>query len=91
MTYIVPFEGLFFGKVREIYSVNNDNPTKSYSGVTTMGVCPHCKESNIFRVYDERLGYTVDGWHIDAYDCKCPSCRKEFDLEIGYDIDEGEY
>ena len=86
MTYIVPFEAEFCGKIRKIYSVNNDNPTDGFcSSVTTSEPCPYCGERNFFRVYDHKSEYEEDGWFIEVYDCKCPNCRKEFDLKIEHE------
>lgn len=89
MTFIVPFETEFCGEIRKVYAVNNDNPTATfgYSSVTTSEVCPHCHERNFFRVYDHKREYERGGWVIEVYDCKCPSCREEFDLEIEYEMD----
>lgn len=87
MTFIVPFQGEFCGKVRTIFSVNNDDPTGFGSSVTTSKQCPHCNEKNFFRFFENKREYEKDGWEIQVYDCKCPSCRKEFDVEFLYDID----
>ena len=87
MTFIVPFQGEFCGEVRTIHSVNNDNPDRWSGSVTTSEKCPHCKERHFFRFYDTKREYEKDGWAIEVYDCKCPACRKEFDVEIEYEID----
>ncbi len=87
MTFVVPFEGEFCGEVRTIYAVNNDNPTGFTSGnTTTSEKCPHCSERNFYRVYDHKREYEEDGWCVEVYDCKCPNCQKEFNLEIEYEM-----
>ena len=88
MTFIVPFEGEFCGEMRTIYSVNNDNPNRWGSNTTTSEKCPHCGERYFYRVYDPRNEYEEDGYCTAIYDCKCPSCRKEFDLKIEDEIEE---
>lgn len=89
MTFVVPFESEFCGEIRTIYAVNNDTPTRRFQGSTTTSeICPHCGERNFYRVYKHKDEYEEDGWFIEVYDCKCPSCNKEFDLEIEHEIDE---
>lgn len=86
MTVVIPFKYQPNLKDREpytVYMVNEDNPRRS-GYVQGMQVCPHCDTKNHFRVYDgEAFGsYQEDGWHFDQYDCKCPSCKKEFTAEF---------
>jgi len=88
MTFIVPFEGEFCGEIRTIYSVNNDNPKKTvWSNTTISEKCPNCGERNFYRVYDTKDFYKENGYEIEVFDCKCPNCRKEFDLKIEYEIE----
>ena len=87
MIFIVPFEGEFCGEVRTIYAVNNDNPKEGGSSISSSQECPHCKEKHFFRFYDSKDDYEEDGWAIELFDCKCPSCRKEFDVKIETEID----
>lgn len=87
MTFIVPFKEKHAGEVITIYSVNNDNPTEgNLSSVTTYDECPHCNEGHFFRVYDFKSFREDDECVTEIYDCKCPSCRKEFDLEIEFEL-----
>jgi len=89
MTFIVPFEAEFCGEIRKIYSVNNDNPTGGFnSNTTTSERCPHCDERHFFRVYNPKSEYEEDNYIVEVYDCKCPTCRKKFDLKIEHEIDE---
>lgn len=87
MTFILPFEGEFCGELRKIYAVNNDNPENGGSSTTTSEKCPNCNERHVFRVYEHKKEYEEDGWLIELYDCKCPSCQKEFELKIEFEMD----
>lgn len=87
MTFIIPIQGEFCGEIRTIYAVNNDNPNGFGGSVTSSEECPHCKERHFFRFYDVKREYEKEGWALEVYDCKCPSCRKEFDVEIEHEID----
>ena len=87
MTFIVPFQDEFCQEVRTIYAVNNDNPKGWGGSVTSSQECPHCKERHFFRFYENKREYEIDGWAIEVYDCKCPSCRREFVVEIEHEID----
>ena len=86
MTYIVPFEAEFCGKVTTIYSVNNDNPNDSQSSITTSEQCPHCNERHVYKVYEPKDEREEDQLAILVFDCKCPSCRKNFDIEAEFAI-----
>lgn len=86
MTIIVPFKGEFCGEVQTIYMVNNDNPKSFISSVTTSEKCPHCEKRHVYRVYDHKSERTEEGWLIEIYDCKCPSCHQEFDLEVEHKL-----
>jgi hypothetical protein len=86
MTFIVPFQEEFCQKIHTVYYVNNDNQFSGYGCITTSEKCPHCGDINIFKVFNEK-GYREDDKYVtEIYDCKCPSCRKEFDLEIEIEI-----
>ncbi|MEX3625333.1 hypothetical protein [Viridibacillus arvi] len=87
MPFIMPFETNFCGKTQTVYAVNSDNPTREGSSVTTSEECPNCKERHIYQVYNEKDIHEEDGYEYQVYDCKCPSCRKEFDLKIEFAID----
>lgn len=88
MTFVFPFEEEFCQTVRTVYYVNNDSQDSGGSSTTTSEACPHCKERNIFKVFDEpQSSYEESGWHVQVYDCKCPNCRKEFNLEIEHEIE----
>jgi len=88
MTFIAPFKAEFCNEIRTIYAVNNDNPTNSIRGSTTTSEpCPHCDERNFFRVYEPKSEFMEDGYFVEVYDCKCPNCRREFDLVIDHEID----
>lgn len=87
MTFIVPFDEKFCGEIITIYSVNNDNPKGTFqSSVTTSEICPHCNERNVFRVYEHKSEREEAGCFFEVYDCKCPNCRKRFDLEVEFEI-----
>lgn len=87
MTFLVPFEAEFCGEIRKIYAVNNDSPTEGFRGnTTTSEQCPHCGERNFFRVYEEKDFYETEEYVMEVYDCKCPECRREFDLKIETNI-----
>ncbi|QJI52422.1 hypothetical protein [Psychrobacillus phage Perkons] len=87
MTFIVPFQEEFCQKIHTVYYVNNDTQGGYDSSVTTSEKCPHCEESHIFKVFWERSYREEDGYAIETYDCKCPKCRKEFDLEVDFELD----
>lgn len=82
MTFIVPFQADFCGQVRTIYAVNEDNPENVSGHITTSEQCPHCRERHIYRVYEPYKTYEENGYNVEIYDCKCPKCRKIFDLKI---------
>lgn len=82
MTFIVPFEDEFCGETRTIYSVNNDNPKGAWGSITISEKCPNCGERYFYRVYDSKEYYEEEEYSVELYDCKCPNCRKEFDLKI---------
>lgn len=77
MPYIVPtiFKPLDGGKEYTVWMVNHDDPNES--GWVQFSVeCPHCGESNVFRFF-EYVNYEVKGgWAYEHYDCKCPKCRR---------------
>ena len=83
MTFITPFEEEFCQKIHTIYAINNDDPLHNYCGgsTTISEVCPHCNARNIFRVYEPRREYETDEYFVAIYDCKCPECRKEFEIK----------
>lgn len=89
MAFLYPFEGEFCGEIRTIYAVDVDNPEKHLGSNTTLSEqCPNCGEGHIYRVYDYRMEYEKDGYGIEVYDCKCPSCRNNFDLKIEFELDD---
>lgn len=86
MTFIVAFEEEFCGELHSIFYVNKDEQGTHGSSVTTSEGCPHCGERYIYKVFNEK-GYREEGGYaIEIYDCKCPNCRKEFDLEVEFEI-----
>lgn len=87
MTTVTPFTGEFFGKTQTIYSINNTNPSKHLGGhMTTAKVCPKCRERNVFRLYEPKEEYKTDGFLISVYDCKCPSCKNDFEIKYEFDL-----
>jgi len=87
MTFIVPFQGEFCGRVRTIYAVNEDNPESVSGHTTTSERCPHCRERHFYRVYEHYKEYEKDGYFVEVYDCKCASCSRSFDLKIEHEIE----
>lgn len=87
MTFIVPFQEEFCQKIHTVYYVNNDNQGSFGGSVTTSEICPHCGERNIFKVFDNKGEREESEHFIEIYDCKCPNCRKEFDLEVEFEKD----
>jgi DNA-directed RNA polymerase subunit M/transcription elongation factor TFIIS len=86
MTYIVPFQEDFCQEIHTVYYVNNDHQGSGSGNVTTSEKCPHCGERHIFKLFEEKGHREDDEYVYEIYDCKCPSCRKEFDIEIEFEI-----
>lgn len=87
MTFIVPFQEEFCQKIHTIYYVNRDEQGTHGSSITSSQKCPHCGERHIFKVFDIKAEREEDGWGIEVFDGKCPACRKEFDIEIEFELD----
>lgn len=85
MTYLVPFNDKFAGEIRTIYSVNSDEPNKQGGSLTTSEKCPYCSESNLYRFYEPVIEIEEGDNLIQIYECKCASCRKEFNTEIKFE------
>lgn len=88
MTTLTPFNTEFCGDVHKVYSVNSYTPEKEHSNMTTSEICPHCKERNIFRVYEPKREFETDRFAIAIYDCKCPNCKKDFEIKDEFDKEE---
>lgn len=88
MTILVPFEGNFCGKDTTIYSVDNDKPLNAPSSVTTLEVCPNpkCGQKHVYRVYDHVDEREEENSVIEIFDSKCPSCDREFQIEIEIEL-----
>ena len=90
MITITPFEGEFCQKNYIIYAINNCEPNKNSMGgsMTTSEKCPHCQTRNIFRVYDPKDEYETTNMFVEIYSCKCPNCKKEFEIVDEFEKDE---
>lgn len=86
MTFIVAFQEEFCQKLQTIYYVNKDTQGTHGSSVITSEKCPHCEERNVFKVFEPKSFREDETFVTDIYDCKCPTCREEFNLEIEFEI-----
>lgn len=86
MTTIIPTEEEFSQQTHTVYYVNQDPRKRVFSGSTTTSQkCPHCGERHIYKVFDEKGYRDEPEWMIEIYDCRCPSCEEEFDLEVEHE------
>jgi phage FluMu protein Com len=89
VAFIVPIQVEFCGEIRTIYAVNVERPDKHWgSHITFSEQCPHCKERHFYRVYDPIGSYEINGYAIERYILKCPSCKGNFYFEDKMEIDE---
>lgn len=84
MTFIVPFQEEFCQEIHTVYYVNRDNQSSYGGSVTTSEKCPHCGERHIFKVFQPKSDRDEETQVVEVYDCKCPACRKTFNLEVEY-------
>lgn len=86
MTFIVPFQEEFCQKIQTVYYVNEDEQGTHGSSLMTSEKCPNCEERHIYKVFEAKSTKEMDDYVVETYDCKCPSCRKTFDLKREFDI-----
>lgn len=87
MIFIFPFQEEFCQKNHTVYYVNEDRQGAHGGSTTTSEECSHCGERHVFKVFEAKGYREEDGWGIEVYDCKCPSCRKEFNLEVEFELE----
>ena len=84
--YVIPFQEEFCQKIHTIFYVNRDTQGTHGSNTVSSQKCPHCGSRHIFKVFDEKDSREFRGYAYELYDCRCPSCRKEFEFEIEFEL-----
>lgn len=79
MIKLVKSKEKFFDK--DVYLVN----CAKDCGIITIEPCPYCKEKHAYKVYDPKIEWESNRYTIAIYDCKCPSCNREFEIMDEFD------